>query len=216
MSAADVRDGISKGVVRRGAHVRDEGGQWTPIEQSPFGSLFGQIVPPSPKAGSSFGAFMLLVLVLLPVGLLLYGAQSCSDHAKKEEARREADRRQREVDSAKANQARSEAEISRVWPRYQTLMDAIATEPPVTLGEMYELMGDPDQCKPTADGDFDVCFWFLTSDSRLKIFAYSMGPGDIPNSSPRAWVREVVFAKDGKMDRRIGGAIKQMMDQGQQ
>lgn len=215
MDATEVRRAIERGTLKPGVHVRDEGGQWMPVEQSPFGTLFAPAAPQQASGGGGGGAWIVIFLfVVLPIGFLFYSAQSCSDHVKKEEAKRETDRERRKVESTKAEQSRSEQELNRAWPRYQALKDAVASDPPTTLGDLYELMGTPDQCKPTADGDFDTCFWFLTPDSRLKVFSYSMGPGDVPNSSPRAWVKEVIFAKDGKLDHRIGGAIKQMIDAG--
>lgn len=42
LSAEEVREGIGDGTIEAGMFVRDEQGQWGPIEQSPFAGMFPQ------------------------------------------------------------------------------------------------------------------------------------------------------------------------------
>jgi GYF domain 2 len=42
LSADEVREGIADGSIEAGMHVRDEHGQWGPIDQSPFAGLLPQ------------------------------------------------------------------------------------------------------------------------------------------------------------------------------
>lgn len=81
MDAASVRMAIDKGTIGRGVHVRDEGGQWTPIEQSPFGDLLSGAIPAA--AGSASGspgraAVGTLVLLLLLGGYIAVKANGSS------------------------------------------------------------------------------------------------------------------------------------------
>lgn len=51
LTVDEVRDGIADGTIEAGMHVRDEHGQWGPIELSPFGGLL-----PQPEPGSDWVA----------------------------------------------------------------------------------------------------------------------------------------------------------------
>lgn len=68
MDAATVRDAIRAGTIGRGVHVRDEGGQWTPIEQSPFGETLAGALG---KAGGGNGlGYAVLLLPLAATALV--------------------------------------------------------------------------------------------------------------------------------------------------
>jgi hypothetical protein len=69
MSAADVRREIDAGRLRAGMHVRDEGGKWVPVEQSPFAGRFSAIDEAPAKKNSILPNIISAVVVL---GLVVY------------------------------------------------------------------------------------------------------------------------------------------------
>lgn len=105
MPEADVRRGIDSGRLKRGMHIRDaEGGQWMPIEQSPFGGLFSTADPQTHTTTNT--STWLIVLTLAASGFLLYTCNSYNESRRQQKAEAEA--------AAASRRAARELELQRV------------------------------------------------------------------------------------------------------
>lgn len=177
-----------------GAMVRDEhSSAWIPIEQSPFA--------PAPRQSSSnLGAIVVLVVFLGCIGFLWYSCNSFKEFSAKQ------DREQ------KAEQAAEKIAQGKALKRYSAIMAAMTKDPPATLKDVQATMGrTADKCEREENQTLDVCFWFLTSDSSLKVFSYTLAAENLAGTDPNKWVKLVVFGRDGKVERKIDGAIQQLL-----
>lgn len=83
LTAEEVHEGIADGTIEAGMHVRDEHGQWGPIELSPFAGLLPQIEAPAswrpktqgvtpPKSDSLVGWWIVIGLASVVGGWLVF------------------------------------------------------------------------------------------------------------------------------------------------
>lgn len=109
--------------------------------------------------------------------------------------------------SAAESKAKSDALYT-----YRKLMAATTADPPGMLDHMVKDAGRrPDMCKRSNTGDLDVCFWFFMADDSTKVFSYSLAADGEPGSNPHAVVKLVVFAHNNEVERKVDGALMQLI-----
>jgi len=116
--------------------------------------------------------------------------------------------------ASRSKPVRDEQAHSKGVYAYRELMGKVESDAPGMLSDMVKDAGrNPDRCENVKGNEvLDVCYWFFTPDDSVKAFTATLAAEGGAGSNPNALVKQIVFARNNEVEKKIDGAVQQLLD----